>query len=632
MPSASTAKNGRFGGLDGLRAIAVALVLIYHFFPKALPGGFLGVDVFLVISGFLITSLLLREHDATGRIDLVGFWRRRARRLLPAVALVVLVSTTLALAVSRDLLVGIAAQIVGAVFFVSNWVFVAGGTDYFESEAPELFRNFWSLALEEQFYIVLPVLAMALFKLRKPGARAIPLLILGLVSASLMAKFSASGVDATRIYFGSDSHSFGLLFGAATAVLVQRFDRQPLRLGGQLVTTIAASLGLAVIGFLAATLVEGSNESFLGGFHLATIASIIVVWAITRNSAWVGRILDVQPLRWIGERSYGIYLWHWPLLLIVGEAFPRSGPGATSYSWIAPIIALPLTFGIAALSYRFVEQPIRRLGLRGAFKLWLTPRSHTKRQRLVSVSLVTLLAIAFPLSTVAVVLAPSQTTSADAVLRGQEILEADQSGAHPSAAADSEESDGGGSSSDGQAGVEDIIPAPLRVEGADITAVGDSVMLASYPELSGQFPGIEVDAAVSRGMWAGVDIVSTMQAEGALRQVVVVGLATNGPVDDESLQQIRDIIWPRPLVLVNAHAERDWIGPANSTLESFAQANRGVTIARWTESITGFPEYLAGDGIHPGTSGGELYAHSIQEALDELSAPGEAVGWGVSRR
>lgn len=623
-------RGGRFGGLDGLRAIAVGMVLVYHLFPKALPGGFLGVDVFFVMSGFLITSLLLRELEGTGRINLFAFWRRRARRLLPAVALVVLVSTSLALAASRDLLVGVAQQIAGALLFVSNWVFIANGSDYFARDAPELFRNFWSLALEEQFYIVLPLIAVLVFRLRSRLTWAIPLAALGVGSAFLMAALANSGAEPTRIYFGSDSHSFGLFLGAAMAVLLAARAQRTLSRAGQVASVSVAVAGFAVLGYLAFALQEASEASFAWGFQLATIAALGVVWAVTREGAIVGRLLDVAPLRWVGERSYGIYLWHWPLLVITVSVATTAGFGN---SWIPPLIALALTILFAALSYRFVEQPVRRVGLRGALIRWFSPRNYTPRRKRVSIGLAAVLAITFPLTGVAVAIAPERTSSADTILRGQKQLEADKSAA---ADQDLEGPDHGATddaapSSDSAGAEPGAVPA-ATFEGRDITAVGDSVMLASYPELTEAFPGVEVDAAVSRGIWAGVEILQDMAANGALRSVIVVGLGTNGPVEAEALTALRDAVGSRPIVLVDAHAERDWIPGVNEELNAFAAANRGVVVAKWDASVSGTPEFLAEDGIHPGPEGGEVYAGAIRAALDELLSPAEATGWGVGRR
>ncbi|EYT52083.1 lipopolysaccharide modification acyltransferase [Leucobacter sp. UCD-THU] len=635
-------RTARFGGLDGLRAIAVGLVLCYHLFPPLLPGGFLGVDVFFVMSGFLITSLLLREYELGGRIRLGAFWRRRARRLLPALGLVLLVSTALALPVGGDLLVGIGQQIAGAAFFVSNWVFIANGADYFARDTPELFRNMWSLAIEEQFYIVLPLVVLLLVRLRSRPSRAIPLAALGLASAALMFELSRAGVDPTRIYFGSDSHTFGLLLGAAMAAVLHRPEASevlnpgPLR---QLAAAAAALAGLAVLGWLAATLSEGSPASFQWGFQLATAAALLVVWAVTRPGAWVGRALDAPPLRWVGERSYGIYLWHWPLLLICAGAL---GP---DLEWLVAPLALAATVLAAALSYRFVEQPVRRFGLRRSLRMLVRVGDHTPRRRFVAIGLAAVVAVAAPAAVVAIVTAPQQSSAAEAIARGQEALERSRAAqqADEGRSGRGERSEGAsetgktenpapGKGSGGGAKEQSAEPAPLSPDGRDLVAVGDSVMLASLPELEAAYPGISIDAAVSRGMGTGAEIVTGLSSQGSLRGVLVVGLGTNGPVQAEDLDTIRASAGTRPVVLVNAHADRDWIPSVNQLLTDYAAAHRGVVVADWTGSVTGVPDALAGDDIHPNPSGGEIYAGSVQRALEELQSPGEGIGFGLPRR
>ena len=626
-----SARSHRLAGLDGLRAIAVALVLLYHLFPGVLPGGFLGVDVFFAISGFLITTLLLRELEAHGRIRLLAFWRRRARRLLPALALALLVCTSLALLVPGDLLVGIGGQVAGAAFFVSNWVFIARGADYFARDTPELFRNTWSLSIEEQFYILLPLLVIALWRLRGRLARTIPLALLGLGSAVLMLELSRAGADPTRIYFGSDTHTFGLLLGAAAAALLHRPGSAPVRrLGalGQIASTAVAAVGLTTLGALAVTLAEGSPASFQGGFQLATAAAIAVVIAVTREGAWVGRALDVQPLRWIGERSYGIYLWHWPLLLLLTAA-ARSWTGGQPGTWAVGAATLVVTLLVAAASYRYLEQPVRRLGLRRATRALLrVGAERAPRTRAVGITIGALLLVTVPATGIAIATAPQVSSAEEAIARGQAALDAqdaDTSGTgDATGTGDAEESP-----SAPAPGADD---APIAPEGRDISAVGDSVMLASLPELSAALPDISVDAAVSRGLGAGVGVASDLAAEGALREVLVVGLGTNGPIDVDDLEALRQLAAPRPLVLVNAHGERDWIPGVNQLLTDFADSYRGVVVADWEGAVTGVPDALADDGIHPNPSGGELYAGCVQDALDALQEPQERLGFALARR
>ena len=641
----------RFGGLDGLRAIAVALVFVYHLFPGALPGGFIGVDVFFAISGFLITSLLVREHQLRGGIRLIAFWRRRARRLLPALGLVLLVSSALALFTRGDLLVGIGKQIAGAALFVSNWVFIATGTDYFARDTPELFRNTWSLSIEEQFYVILPLLVLALMRMTGRTSRVIPLLALGVGSAVLMFQLSTAGADPTRIYFGSDTHVFGLLLGAALAVVVaprrahplanaaasavdDSAFAPPLSAARQVFLAVVAAMGLGTLLWQSFTLVEGSPASFQGGFQLATLAALATVWAITREGAAVGRALDVAPLRWIGERSYGIYLWHWPLLLIISAAFT----GAAAARVLVPILTVASTIAVAALSYRYIEQPVRRFGLRRSIRLLFGAGTRTRRRRAVSFALAGVLGLTVPATVIAVVIAPERTTAAEAIARGAAVRDSARAAETPPSAGSAGSADATGSADGSDAGSATEKPAaekkvsPPAPTGPEISAVGDSVMLASLPELDAAFPGIAVDAEVSRGMGVGVGLVDDQLARGELRRVVVVGLGTNGPVDPSDLENLHRAVGGRPLVLVNAHAERDWIPGVNTTLAEFASAHRGVVVADWTGAVTGVEGALAGDDIHPNPSGGEIYAESVRRALAELDTPSEALGFGLPRR
>lgn len=650
----STPHPRHIGGLDGLRAIAVLLVLIYHLAPQSLTGGFLGVDVFFVISGFLITTLLLREVRKTGRIRLIPFWQRRARRLLPPLALVVLVSTTLAYLVDRDLLVGIGKQLLGTIFFVSNWVFISSGTDYFAQDTPELFRNTWSLAIEEQFYLVLPLFALLLVTLRSRSTRGLPLLILGVISAGFMAGMAADGIDPTRIYFGSDTHSFGLLWGAALAVFAEPKERtsEPIGRGAQVLTTGVALIAGVAFLWLAFTVKEASLESFTGGFQLATLLALAIIWAITRPGAAIGRWLDCRPLRWIGERSYGIYLWHWPLLLIVTAAL-KNVTGGSAPTALVIIITATATFGLAALSYTYVEQTVRRAGIRGALRIMRLRTSRTTRQSIIGIAVLAVVLVTVPVTAVAVAVAPERTSSADVIARGEAELKEQQAAVEARAASEALEANakkdsdtenshtaapslgatGEKPAARGEKSQPRPAAVPVEVTGADITAVGDSVMLASYPELSARFTGIDVDAAVSRGMNVGADIIEERAANGTLRPVVLVGLGTNGPVDQEDMQRILDVAGPqRYVVFVDAYADREWIPQVNTDLESFAAAHRGVVTAPWAKMVDGVPDALAGDDIHPNPSGGEIYADAAADAFGRLLSPGESRGWDLPRR
>ncbi len=609
MPN-QTMNPTRFAGLDGLRAIAVTLVVVYHLFPwSPLGGGFVGVDVFFVISGFLITSLLLRP-SRLGRLGsprrLVDFWRRRARRLIPALAVVVTTCATAAWLLGGDLLVGMGRQVLGAATFSYNWLAVADGTDYFAATAPELFRNFWSLAVEEQFYVVWPLLLPLVLLIPGRWPRAAMMLVVAGGSAWWMAQLVAGG-EVTRAYFGTDAHAFGLLIGIALALAVTNMPVRTWMLSPRArgASLLAGTLGVAAIVVAALTPETPDAATFPGSLLLATFGSGLAVFAGVWPGSWFGRALDVQPLQWIGDRSYGIYLWHWPVLVLVLVGAQGFGPEGGVPVW-AGVLTLVLSVGAAAVSYRFVELPFRRYGFRHSLRALGRRIAGGPVSRFTGLAAIAVVAVAIGGTTAAVVNAPHTTTAVAAINRGTEALDdVDEPTPEPTPDATPD-----------AAPAEDEIVVP---DGTEITAVGDSVMLASAPSLLEHFPGISVDAEVSRSIWAGPDILTGLDASGQLRENVVVALGTNGPVDWDVLEQMAQIAGPdRNLVLVNAHAPRDWIPGVNADLEAFADSHRRVWVADWSGAIAPHEHLLADDGIHPGDAGGAMFASCVQNALENI--------------
>lgn len=607
----------RFTGLDGLRAVAVTLVVAYHVFPSLrLGAGYVGVDVFFVISGFLITSLLLRRSTG-GLGGIADFWRRRARRLLPALALAVTVCATAAWVIGGDVLVRIGSQVLGAFTFSYNWIAILTGTGYFQGTAPELLRNFWSLAVEEQFYLVWPLLLALVLLLPRGWPRAAIALAGAVASAAWMIVLLGQGADTTRLYFGTDTHAFGILFGVALAFLLERMpEREWMRATAVrwcgVALGSAALAGLLVLAFLGTE----DREALPAVLIAATVLTgILVVSAVVPDSPF-GRALDVAPLRWVGDRSYGLYLWHWPLLVLVLVASQGTGPGAPVPVW-AGLLTLALTVAFAAASYRFVEQPVRRLGFRGAF----AALGRALRRGVASglaVGAGAVCALVLTAGTVgAVISAPEQSSAAEAISAGEDFLAEHED--DPSPTPTPTTSSPTPSPTPSRSPSPSPTPKPTPIEGSQITAIGDSVMLASAPALVDRFPGISVDADVSRSMWVGPDIVRSLADSGQLREYVVIALGTNGPIDRSALEEILDTVGPdRHLVLVTAAAPREWIPSVNDILTEFQSAHPDrVEIADWRHIAENHPEILAGDQIHPSDEGGRRFTEAVAAALRE---------------
>ena len=640
----------RYAGLDGLRAVAVLLVVVYHLFPSAfLHSGFVGVDAFFVISGFLITSLLLRERAATGRIALRAFWVRRARRLLPALALVVTVSASAAWLVGGDVLVGLGRQVLGAATFSYNWLSIAAGTSYFSSGVsggqPELLRNLWSLAVEEQFYVLWPLLLPLVLLVRGRVARVAVALALATGSAVWAVAAQAGGASITRAYFGTDTHAFGLLLGVALAFALAPGP------GTSPAGTRRIARALAAVGVVALTALvvisawPGGASTYPMVPLAASLATAVLIAAAVHPASPLGAALDVAPLRWIGERSYGIYLWHWPVVVLLGQAAVGRFTDATVPIPVGIAAALVTTVA-AALSYRLLEQPVRRLGFRGALRALGARLGGAPARRFGALTTLAAGVLVVGGTTAAVAAAPAVSSSEAVVAAGARALA--EASAAPSAATTprpaSEPSALGAAPSPsptpspasdatprtGRHG-KPLPPPPAEVSGDRITAVGDSVMLASAEGLLERFPGIQVDAAVSRSMWAGGEIIDGLSAQGALRDYLVVGLGTNGPVDAADLQEIYDTLGPhRSLVLVTAYAPRDWIPGVNAELAAFAASHPRVVLADWSQAIAPHLDYLAGDEIHPGPTGGQLYAATVADAVDAAENQRAEVAYQVA--
>jgi peptidoglycan/LPS O-acetylase OafA/YrhL len=563
--------------LDGIRALAVAGVLLYHAGVAWLPGGFLGVDVFFVLSGFLITSLLLAERGATGRIDLPRFWIRRARRLLPAAFLVIGVSVIAAALLAPGDLARTRADALASLVYANNWHQLLGDHSYFAAfERPSLLLHLWSLAVEEQFYLLWPLaLGACLSRIGRRGAAWVTLAA-ALASAVLMATLFEPGGDPSRVHFGTDTHASGLLAGALLAFArpLGRL-RLPRRRSALVVVDAGGIVALAVLLLAMTGWTDYDAGVYRGGLALIAVAATVLIVAAVHPASRVARALAAAPLVWIGVRSYGIYLWHWPVIALTRPGVDVHGP--------RPVIVLgqvALTVTLAAASYRWVERPLRTGAGQRALRGWLDRRPPRRRLAIVG-------------STLAVALACLAWVglSDPRVVRATPVLER--------------------ASTVAEQAPERAAASDRRRQGRPL-AVGASVMLAARPELERR---VVVDAAIGRQL---PDILARLRryrVAGTLPDRVVVQIGENGPVtraDIEGLRRtLRDV---RRVVLVNVRVPRNWDGAVNAALADAVADWPAARLADWY-AASARAGLLYPDGTHPTRAGQRVYARLVERAL-----------------
>ncbi len=614
--SATHAKQ-RAPGLDGVRAIAVLAVLAFHGGIRGAPGGFLGVDVFFVLSGYLITDLLVAQRRRRGRLDLRGFWTRRARRLLPALA-VVLVTVTAAVAVIEPGQLGaLRPALAAAATYSSNWYEALHHVSYFASFGPPPpLQHLWSLAIEEQFYLAWPlILGLVLACTEARRARASIAWLGAGASALLMAVFYPPGGDPSRVYYGTDTHATALLVGSAIALTwpLATLVAAPRELTRRL--DFFGMAGLAVLAWAVGHFSGADPAVYPLGLVVAALAAAGLTLAAAAPGT-IGALLSLPPLRWLGIRSYGIYLWHWPVIALA-IAVIGHGP-APAWLWM---IEAGAAIGLAAASWRWIETPILRDGFRATFLTWwraLAESAAAARQsplRALPV-LGTVAAVTVACTAGYAVLHPPRPSFSlmQQVAQGERVSAATRANVShgktsPTPAAPTP----------GQA------PTPAgsrarRIPGRQVTAIGDSVMLASAVALHAALPGIYIDAQVSRQMTAGLAEVQRLAADGLLRRVVVVGLGTNGAVTGGQIRELRAEIGPRrSLVLVNTYEARPWEHEVNRAVAAAASRYRNVVLANWLAAITPRTRLLWDDGVHPRPPGARLYAQVVAAAVQATS-------------
>lgn len=659
-------------GLDGMRALAVVAVMVYHANKDWLHGGFLGVEVFFIISGYLITLLIVAEHEKTDGVSLGQFWLRRARRLLPALFTMMILVVVYTALFARDELGKLRGDVIAGTLYVANWYQIWIGAGYTAVNEFAPLRHLWSLAVEEQFYLFWPLVMIAVLGLGRDKLPTVGLWLIGMslfisvVTAFLYhpgpigtceqtpdAYFQAFGRCFSKmdtLYLSTPTRMSGILLGAGLAMWWR-----PVALGRGAVKNkgrsfdLLAVLGIVGLGFLmwgsqldvvvTDVGVTAGRFLFQGGFFLTGVATIAVITAVTHPGALMGKALGNPVFLWVGTRSYGLYLYHWPIYQAI------RGEAGAKLSLAEFALAMALTVAMTEASFRFIETPIRKGQLGRLFKglFARTPGAAERRRRLLIGGVV---AAVLPIFA-GVQLATAELKQNDvqeAIDAGEEfttdldeILGNDSTPPTGTDAPTTEPPDGTGSTpptdtvapepgvtEPGQGSAPPTTKKPRKTtttttkpqrEKIDVYAIGDSVMLGAAEKLTER--GAVVDAAVSRQGTEGRDILQQLSDAKVLGNVVVIHLGTNGGVSDDTFNAMLDATRGVPLVVVlTIRADRSWTAGNNAVIANLPSRYPNVKVLDWGGLSNSCPgDCFASDNIHLNADGREYYARLVWEAI-----------------
>ncbi|ELJ9321177.1 acetyltransferase [Staphylococcus pseudintermedius] len=585
-------------GLDGVRAVAVIAIIIYHLNPQWLSGGFLGVDTFFVISGYLITSLLLTEYHNTGKIELMSFWLRRVKRLIPAVLFLVMGVIVLSLIFMPTEIQKVRADSIAAIFYVSNWWYIMQNVDYFEQFAVQPLKHLWSLAIEEQFYLVFPIVLLSLLSfIRRLKSIRIIFLILLVISMIAMMVLYVPNENVARVYFGTDTRIQTLLMGVLLALVWPPFQLKA-KVNRQMRTMIdtAGVVGLAILFICFKFVSETNSILYYGGFFLISTVTLLVIASSVHPSGYFAKFLGNKVFTFIGSRSYSLYLWHYPIIVLIHHQFVQGQIPPLVY-----VVEILLMVLMAEFSYKYIEQPFRKEG----FNIFAF--NHLKNWRSQKV-LRTWLVIILLIPTLLVMVGSFNRFAQKNSTRVTEV--------------NTEE-------------IDKLITQPLPLPQLEIDGfvvkgnkqkyaswkpllIGDSVMVDIGDDFRSFVPKADINGKVGRQLVEATSLAKRQyQSYRDKNDIVVLELGTNGDFTEKQLNSLLEQFGEADIYLVNTRVPRSYESHVNQVLAKAAKKRANVTLVDWYSRSENHTEYFAPDGIHLQPPGVRALTNSIIQAIEK---------------
>lgn len=603
-------KSRYITGFDGIRSLAVVGVILYHLLPTSMKGGYLGVPIFFVVSGYLITDLLRQEWEQNGKINIWQFYVRRMKRLYPGLAFLLITASAYITLFQRGLLNNLRGVVVSSLLYVNNWWQINNGLSYFDRFANESpFTHIWSLAVEAQNYLIWPVIFVLLMVFVRER-KWIFYTVLGtsVLSAILMMILYTPGGDPTRVYYGTDTRLFSIWMGSALAFvwpstrLKKNIPKQAKR-----ILNLAGLISLLALILFFFFLDDHYSFVYYGGMFLVSIFCVILVAVTAHPGASLDRWLTNPVFTWIGKRSYGIYLYQFPVIIF----YEAKVSDIADHVLIHTVIEISLILIISELSYRYIERPLARFDysrtlqvVKGWFK---TPIISKQKPWLIPATLVVIVAL------VGFVTAPKDSVTADQKQLQAKIAESKKL---------AEESQKDSEKNDGIVDQAILDKYELTVEQGkkaqklQLTAFGDSVMLDAATDLKEVYPHVVVDGDVGRQLYASEPYIEELKKQNLLKDTVLIGLGTNGAFTEAQFDTIMSALGDRKVYWVNVRVPtKRWQNDVNAMLADMAKKYDNLTLIDWYDYSNGHSDWFYDDQVHPNPEGMKHYIHLVSEAL-----------------
>ena len=597
--------------IDSLRAIAVIAVIIYHIDANYLPGGFLGVDLFFVLSGYLISSLIIKEYKSTGTVNLYNFYVRRARRLLPAVYFMITVVLIIITLFNGVLLKKSYLDALFGYIYSSNWWYIFHKLDYFDSFGSQSpFKHLWSLAIEEQFYMFFPLIFLIFNRKSKSNNGNSKLnknfiyVVLSLILVSLIAHILLFDINnINRIYFGTDTRAFSLLVGVVGAILypMDRLSERTTKKDNMIYSIVSLVSILVLIGIMINTS-EYNTWLYRGGFLLVAIIGLIIIISSGRQYTFMSKLLSFKPLVFIGKISYSLYLWHFPILVVTT---PVSEIGNPNLFYVT--LRIVLIFLVATGSYMFVETPIRKLGfvnyINLLFKRMMKFKNNTKKIIFASIALVAVVFTMGVFGKSVPYLSTAFVTEMSNNKESQFISNNNENNTNNS----SEHKNDNNNNQEGNKS-EDKKYSSLLV-------IGDSLTVDIGEKIKEKYPGAIIDGKISRQLTAATALADQYANYNNENTAVIFQLGTNGFFTESQVEELVKKFDKADIYFVNVKVPRTWEKTVNKELDALKERHSDITIIDWYSVANNNQNYFEPDKVHLNSEGVETMVSLIEKSL-----------------